>query len=104
MENMNNETELNEEQLSSVAGGVYSRVDVENIVMQTIRNQLDCAPADMRSSSSIVEDLGADSLDVVDIVSSVDNRLGIHIPLEEYCNLRTVEDIVRIVERQLNRE
>lgn len=50
------------------------------------------------------EDLGADSLDAVEIVMEVEARLGVTVPDEDMGNLETVGDLVRYVEGQLSGE
>ena len=48
--------------------------------------------------TNIVETFEADSLDVVDIVMSLEDEFGIEIPDEEIENIKTVGDIVRYIE------
>ena len=48
--------------------------------------------------SSITEDLGADSLDVVDLVMSLEEEFDTEIPDEEVENIKTVGDIVKYIE------
>ena len=45
-----------------------------------------------------MEDFEADSLDIVDMVMSLEDEFGVEIPDEEVENLRTVGDVVRYVE------
>mgnify|MGYP000740050195 CR=1 FL=1 len=48
--------------------------------------------------TNIMETFEADSLDVVDIVMSLEDEFGIEIPDEEIENIKTVGDIVRYIE------
>ena len=48
--------------------------------------------------SNIIEDLGADSLDIMDLINDVEKEYNIQIPQEEYGNLKTVGDVVKLVE------
>lgn len=50
--------------------------------------------------ANIIEDLGADSLDIMDIVNDIEKEYDITIPQEEYENLRTVGDVIDFVEKQ----
>ncbi len=48
--------------------------------------------------AKIVDDLGADSLDVVELLSQLEDEYGIIIPDEEAENLATVSDVARAIE------
>lgn len=48
--------------------------------------------------ASIIDDLGADSLDVVDLVMSIEEEFDVEIPDEEVENIKTVGDIVKFIE------
>lgn len=51
--------------------------------------------------ASIVDDLGADSLDVVDLIMSLEEEFDIEIPDEDVENMKTVSDIVKYIEAKL---
>ena len=51
--------------------------------------------------SLVMEDLGADSLDVVDIVMSIEDEFEIEVPDEVIENVKTVRDIVKFVEENI---
>lgn len=51
--------------------------------------------------SELVDDLGADSLDSIDIVMSVEDEFGIEVPDEVIENLKTVADIVDYIESRI---
>ena len=51
--------------------------------------------------AAIADDLGADSLDVVDLVMSLEEEFNIEIPDEEVENIKTVGDIVKFIEEKL---
>ena len=63
-------------------------------VRKIICDQLDVAEDDVTMESSITEDLGADSLDVVDLIMSLEEEFDAEIPDEEAENIKTVGDIV----------
>jgi acyl carrier protein len=67
-------------------------------VKEILVDQLDVAEDAITLESSITDDLGADSLDVVDLVMSLEEEFDIEIPDEEIESIKTVEDIVRFVE------
>lgn len=51
--------------------------------------------------SELVDDLGADSLDSIDIVMSVEDEFGIEVPDEVIENIKTVADIVDYIESHI---
>ncbi len=50
-------------------------------------------------SSNIEDDLGADSLDIVEIVMSLETEFSVNVDDEEISSLRTIEDIVKFIEK-----
>lgn len=67
-------------------------------VRDIVVEQLDVDENDVTMESAIVDDLGADSLDVVDLVMSIEEEFDVEIPDEEVENIKTVGDIVKYVE------
>lgn len=51
--------------------------------------------------ASIIDDLGADSLDVVDLIMSLEEEFDVEIPDEDVENIKTVGDIVKYIEAKL---
>lgn len=60
--------------------------------------QLECDPEDITMESLLVDDLGADSLDAIDIVMSVEDTFKVEVPDEIIEKIETVGDIVNYVE------
>jgi acyl carrier protein len=61
-------------------------------------DQLDVDEDAVTMESSISEDLGADSLDVVDMVMSLEEEFDVEIPDDEIEAMKTVGDIVKYIE------
>jgi acyl carrier protein len=55
------------------------------------------APREIKPSDRIQEDLGLDSLAVMELASDVETRFGVSIPSEMYDQIQTVEDLARAV-------
>ena len=51
--------------------------------------------------SLIIDNLGADSLDLVDAIVTINDEFGVEIPDEEIENLRSVGDVVRYIESNM---
>lgn len=60
--------------------------------------QFDIEPDKITMETSLIDDLGADSLDLVDLVMSFEDEFGIEMPEEEIENIKTVGDIVKYIE------
>lgn len=67
-------------------------------IRDIIVDQLDVEEDKVTLEASITDDLGADSLDVVDLVMSIEESFDIEIPDEEVENIKTVGDIVKYIE------
>ncbi|UYI90504.1 MAG: acyl carrier protein [Oscillospiraceae bacterium] len=67
---------------------------MKNILVE----QLECNPEDITMESLLVDDLGADSLDAIDIVMSVEDTFKVEVPDEIIEKIETVGDIVNYIE------
>ncbi len=67
-------------------------------LQEIIADQLDLDASEITYDSNILEDLGADSLDVVDLVMSVEDEFGVEVPDEALNDIRTVEEMVKYIE------
>ena len=66
-----------------------------------LAEQLDISEDVITVESLIVEDLGADSLDAIDIVMSVEDEFGIEVPDEIVEKMESVNDIVTFIENNI---
>ena len=67
-------------------------------VRDILVEQLDVEEEKVTMDASITDDLGADSLDVVDLVMSLEEEFDVEIPDNQVENIKTVGDIVRYIE------
>ncbi len=74
-------------------------LSVEEKVKQIVVNQLGVEEAAVISKAKFIEDLGADSLDIVELVMAMEEAFGIDIPDDEAENIKTVEDAVSFVKK-----
>lgn len=70
-------------------------------VKSIIVDQLDIDGDKVKMDASISDDLGADSLDIVDLVMSLEEEFDIEIPDESVENVKTVGDIVKFIEEAI---
>ena len=72
---------------------------VDDKVKQIIVEQLGVDEAEVTPSASFVDDLGADSLDTVELVMAFEEAFDIEIPDEDAEKIRTVKDAVEYIEK-----
>ncbi|WP_182407075.1 acyl carrier protein [Psychrobacter sp. GP33] len=75
--------------------------DTEQRVKAAVAEQLGMNIEDVKNESSFMEDLGADSLDLVELVMSFESDFGITIPDEDSAELTTVQKAIDYVQAQL---
>ena len=66
-------------------------------VIAVVVEQLDCDPAEVKEDSKFIEDLGADSLDVVELVMALEEKFDIEIPDEDAEKIATVQQAIDYV-------
>jgi acyl carrier protein len=70
-----------------------------NKVKQIISEQLGVDEDEVTTSASFVDDLGADSLDQVELVMALEEKFEIEIPDDDAEKLRTVQDAIDYIEK-----
>ncbi len=73
---------------------------VESQVIKIVSEQLGIAVKDIKLESAFVEDLGADSLDTVELVMALEEEFDLEIPDESAGKIRTVGDAVDYIVKQ----
>lgn len=68
-------------------------------VTKVIVDQLSCSEAEVKPESNFTNDLGADSLDKVELVMAFEDEFGIEIPDEEAEKIQTVQDALSFIEK-----
>ncbi len=67
-------------------------------VKEVVAEQLNVNADDVKEESKFVEDLGADSLDVVELIMELEEKFDIEIPDSEAENIATVGDAIKYIE------
>ena len=67
-------------------------------VKSIVTEKLGCDEAEVTLNASLSEDLGADSLDAVELIMTFEEDFGISIPTEKTEELNTIEDIVKLID------
>jgi len=70
---------------------------------QIITESFGVKPEDIKNESSFVDDLGADSLDLVELTMSIEEAFNIEIPDEDAEQLDTVVKVIAYIESKVNK-
>src|SRR5471030_2618057 len=86
-------------QLSGFQGlkGKDRSMSVEAKVKSIIAEQLGVGEDEIKAESAFIEDLGADSLDIVELLMAMEEEFEVEIPDEEAEHIKTVQDAVNFI-------
>ncbi len=70
---------------------------IEQKVKNIIADQLGVGEEEIKPAASFIEDLGADSLEIVELVMAMEEEFEVEIPDEEAENIKTVQDAVNYI-------
>jgi acyl carrier protein len=73
--------------------------EITEKVKQIISEQLGVEEGEVTPSASFIDDLGADSLDTVELVMALEENFDIEIPDEDAEKIRTVQDAIDYIEK-----
>lgn len=76
--------------------------NIESKVKEIISEKLGVAEDKLTSAANFTEDLGADSLDVVEVVMEFEKHFGINIPDNEIESIQTVGEVVKYIEQRVD--
>ncbi|MBN1493643.1 MAG: acyl carrier protein [Candidatus Omnitrophica bacterium] len=71
-------------------------------ITEIIVEQLGVKPEEVTPEASFIDDLGADSLDTVELVMALEEEFGVEIPDEDAEKIQTVGDAAKYIEEKVN--
>lgn len=74
-------------------------MSIENKVKDIIVEQLGVNADEVVAGASFIDDLGADSLDTVELVMALEEEFGVEIPDEDAENIKTVQDAIDYINK-----
>ncbi len=77
-----------------------SEKSIEEKVKDIIVEQLGVNPEQVTTTASFIEDLGADSLDTVELVMAFEEEFGVEVPDEDAEKLQSVGDVIKYIEER----
>ena len=92
--------------LAAYPRAYYGNFQEEHIMVfdkikKMLADQLDADAEEMTMETDIADDLGADSLDVVELLMSIEDEFDVEIPDEEIENLKTIGDVVEYIQNNM---
>ncbi|MCM8766098.1 MAG: acyl carrier protein [Candidatus Omnitrophica bacterium] len=75
-------------------------MEIAEKVKSIVAEQLGIKKEEIKDSSSFIDDLGADSLDTVELVMALEEEFGIEISDEDAEKIRTVGDAIKYIEEK----
>ncbi|MCC6048213.1 MAG: acyl carrier protein [Thermodesulfobacterium sp.] len=76
-------------------------MSIEEKVIEIISQKLNLSKDQVKPEASFVDDLGADSLDLVELVMAMEEAFGMEVPDEDAEKLRTVKDVIEYVKAKV---
>lgn len=70
-------------------------------IKEILAEQLDADADEMTMDTNIARDLGADSLDVVELLMSIEDEFEVEIPDEEIENIKTIGDLTEYIQNNM---
>lgn len=68
-------------------------------IKQIVAENLDKNVEELDVNASILDDLGADSIAVMEIVMELETEFGVEVPTEDVLQLKTIQDIANYIEK-----
>jgi len=86
-----------------IISGIFNKLKEKSMalfddVKEVVVEQLNVSPDEVKEESKFVEDLGADSLDVVELVMALEEKFDIEIPDDQAEAIATVGDAIKFIE------
>ncbi len=75
-------------------------MSIEEKIIEIIMEQLDVTREECIPEASFMDDLGADSLDIVELIMAMEENFGIEITDDELLKIRTVRDAIDFIVRK----
>lgn len=75
--------------------------DIESRIKKVIMEKLDVSEEILKPDASFIDDLGADSIDIVEFIMDLETEFDIEIPDEEAEKLTTVQDVIDYLESKV---
>jgi acyl carrier protein len=76
-------------------------IDIEAKVKETVMDQLNITEEEYVPEASFIDDLGADSLDIVELLMALEDEFDIEIPDEDLIKIATIKDAIDYIKLRM---
>jgi len=77
-------------------------VNIDEKVKEIIVEQLDITEEECVPEAAFIDDLGADSLDIVELIMAMEDHFGLEISDDDLAKIRTVKDIIDYIKERIS--
>ncbi len=77
-------------------------MSVEDKIREIVVEQLGVSAEEVVPEASFIDDLGADSLDIVELVMAIEEEYGLEIPDDDAEKMQTIQDAIRYIDERRN--
>jgi acyl carrier protein len=75
-------------------------MSIEERIVEIVMEQLDVTKEECVPEASFMDDLGADSLDIVELIMAMEENFGVEISDDELAIIRTIQDVVSFIKKK----
>lgn len=75
-------------------------MSIEERIIEIVMEQLDVTKEECVPEASFMDDLGADSLDIVELIMAMEENFGVEISDDELARIRTIQDVVSFIKKK----
>ena len=75
-------------------------MSIEERVVEIVMEQLDVTKEECVLEASFMDDLGADSLDIVELIMAMEENFGVEISDDELTKIRTIQDVIDFIKKK----
>lgn len=79
-------------------------MSLEEKIVDIIAEKLNLSKEQIKPEASFIDDLGADSLDLVELVMTMEETFGMEVPDEDAEKLKTVKDVIEYVKSKIGEQ
>lgn len=77
-------------------------MDLFEEIRRVICEQFDVKPEEIKPETSFIDNLGADSLDTLELIMALEEEFAMEIPDDDAKNLQTVNDVIKHIKNKIN--
>lgn len=81
---------------------IYMTINVEEKVKEVIVEQLNITEEECVPAAAFIDDLGADSLDIVELIMALEDTFGMDISDDDLAKIHTVQDVIDYIKGRMS--